>query len=203
MDLDASNWTEKKLAIVRATITIAGRFGLEGLSTSRIAADAKVSEGTIYRHFKSKDALVDVGAQLAAADVTAEILKNYDRTTGVETQFSAFCRDFLRSGIENRAAHDYLQQYVNSPQGKNYRRLLFRSLQHDPEGIRPLFYPLNIILVRAKKEKLLKDQPLPLLGILVLGQLIFVVRDGMDGMLPLDDNLMSAVAESCWDAICL
>lgn len=50
--------TEKKQAIVLATIELMSEKGYEGVATSEIAKRAGVAEGTIFRHFKTKKDLL-------------------------------------------------------------------------------------------------------------------------------------------------
>lgn len=201
MQIDFSSWTKKKRAIVQTTIELAGRSGFARVSTSKIARMAHVGEGTIYRHFKSKEDLFDVAAEMAASNITTEILRNYEPKNSVSKQYLVFCRDFLTSGLKNTSAHNYLQNYINSDQGKAYRRKIFLAIEEDSKTVRPLFYPLNIILGQAIKENLVKNFPLQLLAMQTIGQLIFVVRDGSDGLLNLDAELITAIAESCWDTV--
>lgn len=44
--------------IVRAALTIIGEEGIQGLTTGKIAKVVGVSEANLYRHFKSKDAIL-------------------------------------------------------------------------------------------------------------------------------------------------
>jgi AcrR family transcriptional regulator len=46
--------SERKQQIVRTVVELVGRYGVQGTTTSRIAAAAGVSEKTLYKHFESR-----------------------------------------------------------------------------------------------------------------------------------------------------
>ena len=58
LDKEMSNMTEKKKAIVKASIILFGEKGYAATSTKEIAKMAGVSEGTIFKHFESKNELM-------------------------------------------------------------------------------------------------------------------------------------------------
>lgn len=45
---------QRKQQIVRTVVELVGRYGVQGTTTSRIAAAAGVSEKTLYKHFESR-----------------------------------------------------------------------------------------------------------------------------------------------------
>lgn len=51
--------TDKQLRIISAALTLFAKQGYNAVSTARIARDAEVSEGLIFRHFTNKKGLLD------------------------------------------------------------------------------------------------------------------------------------------------
>lgn len=201
MVIDSTGWTDKKKAIVRATIVLVAETGFAKVSTAKISKEAGVGEGTIYRHFQSKEEIFDVAAEMAAQNMNEKVRENYRPTAGTREQFLTFCNDFISCGMDNRVEYNYLVNYMNSERGTLYRRKMFQALEKESVDFRPLFYPLNLILMRARREGLVKSIPLQLLALQIVGQLVFVLRDGTEGVYFLDEQLRRSVAISCWDTV--
>lgn len=201
MILHIEEWTEKKLHIVEATITMVAGQGFVNVTTAKIAKEAGVGEGTIYRHFQSKDELIDIAAEYAGQSITKNIRKNYLSDVSVEEQFISFCCDFIESARTNEEPHRYLIHYINAPQGLAYRRVMFEKVGQDPTAARPFFYPFNLILARAKAEEKLKDMPLQVHALMTISSLVFIGNDAAFGLIDLKKDLIVSVATACWDAI--
>lgn len=194
-------WTEKKLQVVLSTIELVSENSFHGVATSAIARHAGVAEGTIFRHFPTKEALIDVAAESAAARVMSRIIKEYDPGLALDVQYREFVHGFLRAGLKNVSCLRYLENYFNSAYGRAYRTAMIKQVLTDPEAARPFFYPLNVILARADKAGLVKPLPLPLLAGLTMGQILFILGDPVSETYRLSDELIETVSRTCWDAI--
>jgi AcrR family transcriptional regulator len=64
--------TEKKEKILEAALELFAKEGYKATSTSKVAKQANVSEGLIFRHFENKEGLLD--AILAQGEEKAKIL---------------------------------------------------------------------------------------------------------------------------------
>lgn len=201
MELNIEQWTDKKLNIVETTMAKVAKQGFEHVTTAKIAKQAGVGEGTIYRHFTSKDELIDITAEYAALALTANIRNNYRPDATVEQQFLSFCVDFIDSGQHHEEAHRYLNHYMNTPQGLAYRRMMFGKMGVDLASARPLFYPLNLILQQGREEGLIKDMPMPVNALMAISTLVFVVGDAALGLITLNPQLVSSIAQACWDGV--
>jgi AcrR family transcriptional regulator len=74
---DESQMTEKQKSILRASIKLFAEKGFHASSTSEIAKEAGVAEGTIFRHYKSKkDILLAVVAPVLVKFAAPFILKD-------------------------------------------------------------------------------------------------------------------------------
>lgn len=77
---------ERRAALIAATEPLLEQFGRE-VSTKRIAEAAGVAEGTIFRVFPTKEALIDaVCDQVLDLDRTCTELERIDRTADLESR---------------------------------------------------------------------------------------------------------------------
>lgn len=77
---------------------------------------------------------------------------------------------------------------------------MLAEMTEKPEA-KPFPYPLNLILNKAIAQEVVKDYPLQLLDALTMGQLTFILKHTAQGLLELNDELISCVVKSCWDSI--
>ncbi len=200
MELHIDQWPKKKLIIVEATITIFVKDGFEKTTTASIAKSAAVGEGTIYRHFKNKDDLLQTTALYAAGLLFGPARRNFIKEDSPHAQFIRFCHDFLSTGRSLPQHHAFMEQYLNSSLGIEYRKKVLKEILINPES-KPLFYPINRILMKGKEQQVLKDFPLQMLVALAMGPIIFILKHASQGFVQLDDELITGIAASCWDSI--
>lgn len=200
MDIHFKNWSSKKTALVEAAISTLAREGFSRATTARIARNAKAGEGSIYRHFKNKDDLLNIAAAYSAQRVFGPARKNYAPDASVHAQFIRFCTDFLSAGKDLQLDHQFLEQYLNSPLGIAYRQKVLETVMVNPD-IQPIFYPLNAIIVQGKQLEILKDLPIQYLVALSMGPMIFMLKHAAQGFMELSEDRIATIASSCWDAI--
>lgn len=86
--------------ILRAAIELIAERGFKGASTSEIARRAEVAEGTIFRHFKTKQLLLNQILEPFLEHVVAPIaLDEFQRLIAAE--YASFA-DFLRAVFRDR-----------------------------------------------------------------------------------------------------
>ena len=200
MELHIDQWPKKKLEIVEATITTLAKEGFDRGTTAKIAKLAGVGEGTIYRHFKNKDDLITTAALYTARLLFGPAQQNFDPEVSVHEQFIQFCRDFLSTVLGLPIQHTYMEQYLNTPIGIAYRKKKHEAVLANPNS-KPIFYPMNRILMKGKEQDSVKGLPLQMLVALTMGPMMFILKHSGQGFMELDDELITRVAKSCWDAI--
>lgn len=188
------------MEIVEATISTIATEGFDRATTANIARNAGVGEGTIYRHFKNKDDLVSVSAIYTSTLVFGPARENFNPDASVHSQFIQFATDFLTTGQKLQLHHQFMEQYLNSPIGVAYRKKIIATIMQDPD-FKPIFYPLNRILIRAHEHEIVKDFPLQFLVALSMGPMAFVLKHSAQGFMELDETIIVGLAKACWDAI--
>ncbi len=200
MELHIDEWPKKKLEIIEATITTIAQEGFDRGTTAKIARLASVGEGTIYRHFKNKDDLIGTAAIYAGSLLFGPARQNFDPESSIEAQFIQFCRDLLCTGLGLPSYHLFMEQFMNSPSGIEYRKKTIEAILLN-QDFKPFMYPMNRILMEGKKQERVKDLPVQMLIALAVGPLMFIMKHSAQGFIELDDELTTRLAKSCWDAI--
>ena len=104
----AASATNKRPAIIQAALELFSERGIDGTTTREIAARAGITEGAIYRHFPSKDALAG-GIFVDCMDRLLEQLQAAAAAEG--THQERLCRTacaFLAFAGENPEAYGYI-----------------------------------------------------------------------------------------------
>ncbi len=125
--------TATKLQIDRTALKLFAEKGIKETTTREIAAEAQIAEGTLYRHYKSKDEL----AWILFRDNYAELGRQLNRVQAVEDsakdKIQAMIRYFCHVYEADRdmftylflARHDHIQQ-IDRHQPNPY--LVFRRV---------------------------------------------------------------------------
>jgi AcrR family transcriptional regulator len=186
--------TDKYDDIVRASLELIAELGFHGVPMSMIAKKAGVGAGTIYRYFKSKDALITELHQELENKISASLRQGYSVEQPLKERFLYLNRELLRYFIAHPLHFRYMEQYFNSPYGISLHRdrLLGRSGNHDI---------LMDIFAEGIEQQVLKELPKAALFSLAFGPLISLMRDHILGFVNLDEKLIKQATEACWDGI--
>ena len=102
---------DKRQAILQATAKLIALHGLQNTPTSLIANEAGVGEGTIYRYFKDKEALVVTVYRGLIEDFNNAVTLEDMNSGFVKERFFVFYRNlfhFCQNNREKTALFDYL-----------------------------------------------------------------------------------------------
>lgn len=184
---------DKRQAIVDAMLEVVAEYGFHAAPMSLVAERAGVGAGTIYRYFEDKDAVIAACYRDLEGRFYEVILQDYPEGKPVRTRFLHFATAVVRHLMSAPNDLRFLQQFHNSPFGVD----LCREKMFGRGGrnlIRDLFE-------EGRVQQITKDLPLPVYFALSMGPLINVCRDHTLGFVNLDDGLIAATVEACWDAI--
>ncbi|MGN7469535.1 TetR/AcrR family transcriptional regulator [Brevibacillus sp. SAFN-007a] len=120
---DESEMTEKQRNILRASVKLFAEKGFHASSTSEIAKEAGVAEGTIFRHYKSKkDILLAVVAPVLVKFAAPFILKDVREIFKEQAQkpFAEIVTELYRNRLNLVVANE-----------KHIRILLQEAFFHD------------------------------------------------------------------------
>jgi AcrR family transcriptional regulator len=123
--------TERRAIILEAARKVFAEAGFEGAKTQRIAAEARISEALVYRHFSSKLALYRavLRQMVREQDANLEVMKLLAPSTeGIVTSIRTYIESALAES-EGRI-HEGNRMMLASLAGEGgYVRLIYRRAQ--------------------------------------------------------------------------
>ncbi|EFK10761.1 transcriptional regulator, TetR family [delta proteobacterium NaphS2] len=189
----------KRRLIVEAALELIAENGFHGAPTSKIAAEAGVGEGSIYRHFKDKEDLIHHVYEYVRDHVSEAVLQNHDFEAPIREQYLRMGFNLFHFLMENPKIQAFNEQYFNSPFGISRKRemlVLDRSKMDEKESNVGVAF-----LESAREQQILKDLPMPVLMSLAFAPIVYLVRDVSFGVFNLDSRTVQKTVEACWDAL--
>jgi AcrR family transcriptional regulator len=182
---------EKHDAIMGAALELFVSFGFHGTAVPQVAEKAGVGAGTIYRYFKSKEALVNALYQKLKADLAGFVLSGFSADVPAREQFHGFWLKMSHYAMGNPAAFAFLELHHH----RDY--LDATSLRAESK----LVEFATLLLLKMQKDKIVKAIPPMILMAFIWGAFVGVVRQGWEGRLELSDDTFAAAEQCAWEAI--
>ena len=127
--------TEKQERILAAALQLFAEDGYNAVSTSKVARMAGVSEGLVFRHFKSKEGLLNAVMEMGKKRIIALFAKVSDKD-----EPKAVLRGIIKIPFDI-GQDEY-----------HFWRLFYMVKWQTNDYIDSLFEPINEMLVKAFKE---------------------------------------------------
>jgi AcrR family transcriptional regulator len=186
--------TDKRQEILQATLRLIAEQGFHEAPVARVAEQAGVGAGTIYRYFANKELLITELFQEIHARISAAMLDGYQEDKPIRERFLHLGTAVLRYFIANPLEFRFIQQYMNSPYGIAFRRDRIMGKGADGDLYRRL-------LEEGVAQQIIKGLPLTVLLSLAIGPLLALARDQIAGFVELDEGLLGQAVEACWDGL--
>ncbi len=188
--------SKKRDAIIQATIELSAEKGINGATTVLIAERAQTAEVTIFRQFKTKEALLHTIFEEQIESLRRILITDHDVTLPVKSRFIDLCTKALHYFLVNPLELIFLEQYIHTPIGWMRRPdMLYRP------GDKFESYPLILLLEDGCKQKVVKNLTMPTLVAIVVGTLGTFARECHIKGLQYDQQGNNAVVLACWDGV--
>lgn len=148
---------EKENLILQAALNLFVKNGFHGTPTSKIAAQAGVSNGTLFHYYKTKDDLVIALYNSIKTDLASYLTAKVSEQDSLEARFKNVFIHSLYWALDNREKFYYIQQFHFSP---HLDRL-------SPEVIQEQVRFHLLLIEEGIQAKLLKPLPVSLIFTLV------------------------------------
>lgn len=183
--------TDKRQAILDATLGLISNNGFHGTAMLQVAKEAKVSTGIIYHYFESKDELIDELYKSLNRKSARAILQDFDQEQPVKTQIQQLLRNIIHYHVWHPQESIFAEQYFHSP---------YHHAGIEAE-VSEYFQPAMACYERARKEGVIKDLPQCVLNILTVNVATSLAQKQARGQIELTDTLIEEVIETSWEAI--
>ena len=100
--------------LMRAAVAIVAREGMAAATTSAIAAEAGVAEGTLYRHYNSKDDLLIAAYRQMKQEVFVDAAEGVDTTAAPPERLKRTWKAIYLAYRANRDAFAFGQKFAES-----------------------------------------------------------------------------------------
>lgn len=182
---------DKRTAILQATLSLISQHGFHGTPMSKIAEDAGVGAGTIYRYFEDKDTLINELFLELKRDITTAMLAGLTAEDDTENLFRKVWLNTFYFCIENPAEMVFLEQYHNSP---------FQTIEIEAQTMQYLGPIVEAFEAATSKGKI-KQMPFEMLTIFVYDVTVAHAKRHLAGTMVMDEANLELAVQACWDAI--
>lgn len=167
--------------------------GFHGTTVPEIAAEARVGVGSIYRHFASKERLVNEVFRRAKGELRDALLLGLDPSRGAAATFRDVWARLVRFQRERGLAFRFLETQDHAPYLDEESLALERSL----------LAPLHAATEALRHPPAADEVPADVLIALVWGAFVGLSKAERLGYLTLDDAMYARAGEACFRAFAL
>jgi len=177
--------------ILDAALTLFAERGFHGTAIPDLAAAAGIAPASIYRHFPSKESLVNQLYQQCKELLATELAGVAAPGARLRDQFHQLWRALYRFARTRPRAFGFLELHHHG----DYLDAGSRAVE-----LRVLV-PIAAVVEQGRAAGVLKSLPAPALIVTVWGGFVGMIKAARAGYLTLTDDLCRQVEATCWDAI--
>lgn len=182
---------DKREAILGAALGLFSERGFHGVAVPEIASRARVAAGTIYRHFESKEAIVNALYARYKQALGAALLSDFPFTAAPRAQFHHFFTRAVAFARREPEAFKFLEGHHHAPYlDAQCKWLEAQTLQ-----------PFREFFAQGERAKVLRRGSAEVLGAIVWGGVVGLVRGVWEGHVSLDPKSERLAEDALWDAI--
>lgn len=190
---DQTTDAAKRRQILEAALTLFSDHGFHGTSMAKLAKQADLPVGTIYRHFAGKEELIHALYLDMKTERYDAMLKGYSDGLSVRERFDLIWINTYDYCLNHPRQFTFTEQYAFSP-----------FLKDASAAIHAVAPPeLARFFEDGYSEGLFKPLSPSILFALTSGPLNALVRRVTAGLTTLTKHDLDSVRGACWDAIAL
>lgn len=183
---------EKRRLILESAEMLLARDGFHGLSMQKVANQAGVAAGTIYRYFDDKEALIQEIKFNIMNRVACAIQADVCNTDPLKVRFRTMWLNIWHFAISEKNTFLNRSQYESLPSGDLAK---FRELEKE------MFAQVNQLFIDGLDQGVFKPLSVEILTGLSLEASVCLARKHAQGFFTLTNDDLNAAIEASWDAI--
>lgn len=181
----------KREQILKAGLKLFVVHGLHAVTIAQIAAEAKVGIGTVYRHFKSKDDIVQQIWIQQKSEESEYVFKNYQPQGNIRNQFNFLWERVIRYFLEHPVEFQFSYQFAASPiLSKEIHEIAMKD-----------FLKFDELFESGLKENLFKPLTARRLRLFTFSTINGWILWALDEKMEINDKTITMFLEMSWDAI--
>ncbi len=183
---------EKRQLILESAEKLLATDGFHGLSMQKVANQAGVAAGTIYRYFDDKEALIEEIKLNIMQRVATAIQKDIDDNDPIKVRFRAMWLNIWHFAISEK------NTFLNRNQ---YEALPSSNLIKLKELEKKIFAQVNQLFIDGLEQGVFKPLSVEILIGLSLEASVCLAKKHSQGFFTLTDDDLNSAIEASWDAI--
>lgn len=183
--------TDKKRAILDATLLLIRNNGFHNAPMSQVAKEAGVGTGTIYHHFESKEQIIVALYAQEKERMGSAMLRGDKPKENYRERFYRFWNNLFRHFVNHPDGFLFLEQYDNSPFITNHTR----------EENAHFYAPVIDFLSQGVQQGILRNMDIELLVALVYGNVVSCVKLHLEGTLKMNTHRIQQAMQATWDSV--
>jgi AcrR family transcriptional regulator len=183
--------SDKRTAILDATLNLISENGFHGTPMSKVADQAGVGAGTIYRYFDSKEDLINELFLELKGNIAQAMLVGFTPEESTEEIFRKAWLNTFNYCIQYPQEMLFLEQYYNSP---------YLTPETEAATLEYLA-PFISVFQSAVEKGEIKNVPFEMVTMFVHDVTVATAKRHLSGVLVMDDSNLEIAQQACWDAI--
>jgi len=181
---------DKRKAILKTTLDLISERGFHNTPMSLIAKTAGVSTGIVYHYFSGKEELINELYKEIKLETFQAMLADYSEDFSLNERFFDIWHNYVRYSLNHPTRGLFLEQFENSP--------YLKHLEGDfTQAVAPFF---SLFQQGVEQGVFIPLSPIVLFD-LSFAPAAALVKRHFAGYVEMDDELIKAAANACWNAI--
>ncbi len=182
---------DKRQRILDAALDLFEKRGFDGVAVPEIAREAGVATGTIYRHFKTKEELVNALYRHWKSAYNEQILGPVPEGLAARETFALYWRRMAQFARRHYRAVRFLDLHYHAP-----------YLDDESRAMEGIYMDTAVLFMRKGRDSgTLRDLDPALVVALLWGATTGLNKFVHDGKLVFDETTSNAMEEALWRAI--